>query len=215
MRVSQINAIPLRLRMGPRDPREEGRVSTPLELLFDLIFVTAIASAGAQLHHGIAAGEVATVVGYLMTFFAIWWAWLNYTWFASAYAVEDVVFWVLTFVIVAGALVLAAGVPGFFADGQSGIVVAGYAIMRLGMAALWLRAAHDDPGRRQIALTYAWGILLVQCLWIARLLIHDQTLIYVTFVIGVLLELAVPYVAERREHTPSTPSTWRSACRSW
>ncbi|WKV15956.1 low temperature requirement protein A [Janibacter limosus] len=77
--------------------------------------------------------------------FAIWWARLNYTWFASAYAVDDVLFRLLTFVIMGGALTLAAGVPGFFADGQSGVLVAGYAIMRVGMAALWLRAARHDP----------------------------------------------------------------------
>lgn len=191
--------------MGPRDPREAGRVSTPLELFFDLIFVTAIASAGAQLHHGVVEGHPIAIVGYVMTFFAIWWAWVNYTWFASAYAVEDVVYRVLTFVIMGGALVLAAGVPGFFADGQSGIVVAGYAIMRVGMAALWFRAAVHDRQRRTIALTYAIGILLVQAFWIARLLVDDEALIYATFVVGVVLELAVPYVAERRQHTPFHP----------
>ena len=59
-------------------------MSTPLELLFDLVFVTAIASAGAALHEGVVEGSWVAVGGYLMTFFAIWWAWLNYTWFASA-----------------------------------------------------------------------------------------------------------------------------------
>lgn len=149
-------------------------MSTPLELLFDLVF-------------------------------AIWWAWLNYTWFASAYAVDDVLFRLLTFVIMGGALTLAAGVPGFFADGQSGVLVAGYAIMRVGMAALWLRAARHDPQRRSIALTYAVGILLVQLLWIARLLVVDPTWVVVTFLVGVVLELSVPFVAERRAHTPFHP----------
>ena len=47
-----------------------------------------------------------------MAFFAIWWAWMNYTWFASAYDNDDVGFRLLTFVIMSGALLLAAGVPG-------------------------------------------------------------------------------------------------------
>lgn len=114
-------------------------------------------------------------------------------------------FRLLTFVIMGGALTLAAGVPGFFADGQSGVLVAGYAIMRVGMAALWLRAARHDPQRRTIALTYAVGILLVQLLWIARLLVVDPTWVVVTFLAGVVLELSVPFVAERRAHTPFHP----------
>ena len=68
--------------MTARDPHEPGRVATPLELLFDLIFVVAIASNAAQLHHGAASGHWETIVGYTMGWFAIWWAWVNYTWFA-------------------------------------------------------------------------------------------------------------------------------------
>ena len=104
--------MPFRRPVRPRDPDEPGRVSTPLELLFDLVFVVAIAGSAAELHHGLSAAHYGTVGGYLMTFFAIWWAWMNYTWFASAYDNDDVVFRLLTFVIMSGALFLAAGVPG-------------------------------------------------------------------------------------------------------
>ena len=46
-----------------------------------------------------------------MVFFAIWWAWMNFTWFASAYDTDDVPYRLLTLVQMAGVLVLAAGVP--------------------------------------------------------------------------------------------------------
>ncbi len=203
--MSHIDVIPLRGVMGPRDPREPGRVSTPLELLFDLIFVTAVASAGTQLHGGIIEGEWSALLDYLFTFFAIWWAWMNYTWFASAYARDDVIYRLLTFVIMIGALVLAAGVPGFFRDEQSGVVVAGYAIMRLGMASLWLRAARHDRARRHVALTYAAGITTLQVFWVGRLLVDGGTALVVTFLVLAAGELAVPYIAERRQHTPFHP----------
>lgn len=203
--VSTVNALPLAGVMGPRDPEEPGRVATPLELLFDLVFVTAVASAGVELHDGVIDGDWGALVNYLLTFFAIWWAWVNYTWFASAYARDEVLFRVLTFVIMAGALVLAAGVPGLFEDGQSPVVVAGYAIMRLGMVALWLRAARHDPDRRTVARTYAAGILLVQVLWIGRLWVHGEVPLLATFLALVVAELAVPFVAERRQHTPFHP----------
>ena len=95
--------------MQPRDPHETHRVATPLELFFDLVFVVAIASAAAGWHHGLAEGHLGDLVGFLMVFFAIWWAWMNYTWFASSYDCDDVIYRLLTFTIMAGSLMLAAG----------------------------------------------------------------------------------------------------------
>ena len=140
-----------------------------------------------------------------MTWFAIWWAWLNYTWFASAYDNDDVVFRLLTFVIMVGALFLAAGVPDIFLDGQSTTVVLGYAIMRFAMVGLWLRAAAGHPERRQTALWYAGGITVVQLLWIARLGVPESWYLpSFAFLVG--LELLVPVLAEKRHgYTPFHP----------
>lgn len=195
--MTSLNAIPWSRPMAPRDPAEAHRTATPLELLFDLVFVVAIASAAAELHHGLSANYLSAVVGFVLVFFAIWWAWMSYTWFASAYDCDDVVYRVLTFTIMSGSLLLAAGVPDLFDDGQSGVVVAGYAVMRLGMVALWLRAAAAHPEGRRTALTYAVGITAVQLLWIARLLLHGGEVLLTTFLLLVLAELAVPVVAER------------------
>ena len=195
--MSSLRAIPWARPMTPRDPEEIHRVATPLELFFDLVFVVAIASAAAELHHGLSAGHLDAIVGFVLVFFAIWWAWMNYTWFASAYDSDDVVFRLLTFTIMTGSLMLAAGVPDLFDDGQSGVVVAGYAVMRLGMVALWLRAAAAHPEGRRTALVYAVGITAVQLLWIARLLLHGNGLLLATFLLLVLAELSVPVLAER------------------
>lgn len=184
--------------MAPRSPEETGRTATPLELLFDLVVVVAVASAAAQLHHGYTEGHPEAVLGYVLVFFAIWWSWMNFTWFASAYDPDDVLFRVLTFVIMSGALVFAAGVPDLFEHGNSVIAVLGYVIMRLGMVALWLRAADGHPERRTTALTYAVGITVAQVYWVVRLVVHDESWVVLTFLVGVALELAVPAVAETR-----------------
>src|SRR4029077_11110655 len=77
--------------MRPRYPREPHRVASPLELLFDLCFVVAVAQASAHLHHGLTEAHFTqAIVGYLLVFFPIWWAWMNFTWFASAYDTDDV-----------------------------------------------------------------------------------------------------------------------------
>jgi hypothetical protein len=50
--------IRIRVRMTARATDEPHRVSSPLELLFDLTFVVAIAGLTAQLGHAVAAGHV-------------------------------------------------------------------------------------------------------------------------------------------------------------
>jgi low temperature requirement protein LtrA len=123
--------------MRPRDPDEPHRVATPLELLFDLCFVVAVAQASAHLHHGLSDarwGEA--ILGYALVFFAIWWAWMNFTWFASAYDVDDAPYRLAVLVQIAGVLVLAAGVPRAFEQRDFHVATAGYAIMRIGLVAL-------------------------------------------------------------------------------
>ena len=53
-----------------------------------------------------------------MVFFAIWWAWMNFTWFASAYDNDDVPYRLTVLVQIAGSLVMAAGIPRLFAEQQ-------------------------------------------------------------------------------------------------
>ena len=53
--------------MKPRSPDEEHRVATPLELLFDLVFVVAVSQAASQLHHGIAKDHIGEpLVSYIL-----------------------------------------------------------------------------------------------------------------------------------------------------
>src|SRR5688500_3700331 len=136
----------VRVRMRERPTDEPHRASSPLELLFDLTFVVAVASITAQLAHGIAAGHgLEEVTPFLQVFFAIWWAWMNFTWFASSFDTDDVPYRLLTMVQMAGVLVLAAGVPAALEHGDYRAVTIGYAIMRAGLVACWLRAAIEDP----------------------------------------------------------------------
>jgi low temperature requirement protein LtrA len=187
--------------MRARDPHEPHRASTPLELLYDLCFVVAIAQAGGRLHHGIAEGHAAqAALGYAVVFFAIWWAWMNFTWFASAYDTDDVPYRLLVLVQIAGVLVLAAGV----ARGLDGLdfraIVAGFVLMRLGMVAQWLRAARADPERRRTALRYAGGLVVLQVLWLGMLLL-PRALHLPAWGVLAAGELAVPVWAERAAGT--------------
>ncbi len=193
-------------RMIPRSKDEPHRASTPLELFFDLCFVVAVAQAGRQLGHYLAEGHYAVALtGYLFAFFAIWWAWMNFTWFASAYDCDDVPYRLTTLVQITGVLILAAGVPRMFADQDLVLAVTGYVVMRLAMVTQWLRAAASEQGpARTVALRYAAGITLVQIGWGLVLLVPDDLRPYVV-PLGVLAELAVPVLAELRTRTSWHP----------
>ncbi|RRO14962.1 low temperature requirement protein A [Saccharopolyspora rhizosphaerae] len=191
--------------MVARDPEEAHRAATPLELLFDLCFVAAVGQAAVQLHHGLSEGHFAsTAVGYMMVFFAIWWAWMNFTWFASAYDTDDVPYRVLTLLQMGGVLVLAAGVPATFHDYDFTIVTIGYVVMRVAMIAQWLRAAAEHPEGRGCALRYAGGIAVVQVGWLLRLLL-PHPFGEIGFAVLVAAELAVPAIAERYSSTTWHP----------
>jgi low temperature requirement protein LtrA len=195
----------LHVPMRPRSPHEPHRVATPLELLFDLVFVVAIAEAAGGLHHAIAQAHVAQgLIGYAMVFFAIWWAWMNFTWFASAYDTDDLPYRLTVFVQITGALILAGGIPAMFETERPNVaVVGGYVVMRLALVTQWLRAAKADPTRRVTARRYAAGVALVQALWILPLFAPSTWA--VAFPSFVVLELLVPAWAERAAATTWHP----------
>jgi low temperature requirement protein LtrA len=191
--------------MVARDRAEPHRASTPLELLFDLSFVVAVAQAAATLHHEVIEGHTREgVLGYALVFFAIWWAWMNFTWFASAYDTDDVPYRLLTLLQIAGVLVLAAGVPTALQDMELATVTYGYVIMRVALIAQWLRvAAQYRPGRAH-AIRYAVGITVVQIGWLARLALPEN-LALPSFLVLAAAELAVPIWAE---HGLRQPIPW-------
>lgn len=189
--------------MRARSADEEHRAATPLELFFDLCFVVAVAFAAGRLHHALAENHVGHgVLGYLTVFFAIWWAWMNFTWFASAYDTDDGPYRLATMVQMAGVLILAAGVPRAFDAGDFGVVTLGYVVMRLALVGQWLRAARGDTARRSTARRYAVGVTLVQIGWVLRLGLPEGLLL-ASFAALALAELAVPMWAER-----ASPTTW-------
>ncbi|MFI6440984.1 low temperature requirement protein A [Streptomyces sp. NPDC050759] len=194
---------PLR-RLTARGRDEAHRVASPLELFFDLCFVVAIAQAGVALVHAIAEGHAGEgILNYAMVFFAIWWAWMNFTWFASAYDNDDALYRVVTLVQIAGVLVLAAGVSRAFEDHEFLAVLVGYVIMRLALIAQWLRVARSSEGaERTMALRYVFGVLLCQVGWLGLLVLPEGGRAWV-FLVMAVLEMCVPPFAER-DH----PTSW-------
>ncbi len=176
-----------------------------LELFFDLVFVVAVSIASAELHHALAEGDfLHGITSYAMVFFAIWWAWMNFTWFATSYDTDDWLYRVLTIVQMGGVLVLAAGVPDAFAQGEFTIAVIGYIIMRIAMIAQWLRASRHSGPLRSATRRYALGIAFAQILWIGFLFVPPELGIP-AFVVFALVEISIPVFAEYQRQTPWHP----------
>ena len=191
--------------MRARSPHESHRAATPLELLFDLVFVVAVAQASTGLHHGIAEGHaVETLVTYTMVFFGVWWAWMGFTWFASAYDTDDIPYRLLVFVQMTGALIVASGVSRVFAVQDITLTVIGYIVMRIASTIQWLRAAQADPEHRPAALRYAGGTFLCQIAWVTLVFLPKPLLVPLFFTL-VVVELLIPVWAER-----ASPTTWHA-----
>ena len=199
-----------RRRFSGRDPEEPHRTSTPLELLYDLTIVVAFGTAADELAHYIAEDHVgAGVVGFAFAAFAVTWAWVNYSWFASAYDTDDWVFRLATMVQMIGVIVLALGLPQAFASidhGEkvdNGVAVAGYVIMRVALLFLWWQVSRHDPERAPAARKYMITIGVAQIGWVA-LAVASLSIVATSagFVVLLVLEMVGPFLAERRAGTP-------------
>jgi low temperature requirement protein LtrA len=195
-----------RRRFAGRDTHEAHRVATPLELLFDLTFVVAIGVAADELAHYLAQNVIWSAIGaFAFAIFAVTWAWINYSWFASAYDTDDWVFRLATMVVMVGVIVLALGLQPAFASIvhgdvlNNGVMVAGYVVMRVPMVFLWSQVARDDPERRGAAYAYMATISVSQVFWVVLAIVDLP--IDVTFAFAVLLlaiEMSGPWIAEHR-----------------
>lgn len=192
--------------MRPRDPSQPHRAASSLELFFDLVFVVSVSIASAQLHHALSHADfLHGITSYAMVFFAIWWAWMNFTWFATSFDTDDWLYRVTTIVQMGGVLVLAAGLPAAFEHGDFTVPVLGYIVMRVAMIAQWLRATRGAGELRTATRRYAFGIAGVQVLWVLFLLIPAGPAQIAAFITFALIEVGIPVFAEYRRQTPWHP----------
>ncbi|WP_327433781.1 low temperature requirement protein A [Streptomyces sp. NBC_01236] len=191
--------------MVGRNPGEPHRSATSLELFFDLCFVVAVAQASTSLRGALEAGDyTGGALRFALIFFTIWWAWMNFTWFASAYDPDDVPYRLTVLVQITGSLVLAAGVRRAFEDGDLHVITLGYVVLRTALAALWLRAALSDPARRKTTLRFAAGVTVCQLGWVGLLLVPVPVRLP-GVVAMIVAELSVPVWAQSAGMTPWHP----------
>lgn len=135
---------------------------------------------------------------FVFVMFAIVWAWINFSWFSSAFDTDDWLFRLMTMVQMAGVIVLTLGIPDVFKSLEEGhhvdnrVLVAGYIVMRVALVAQWLRVAISTPEYRKVALNYAVPIFILQVFWAFQAFM-DFPLVpaLVLVVIGGLAEITI------------------------
>ena len=190
-----MNTMSVLRQMVARDPGEPHRAATQLELFFDLVSVIALASATAAFHHAISYGHGPDLLlNFCFMIAAIWWPWVNHTWFASAFDNDDAVYRIFTIVIMSGYLLFAAGATHILETMDFTYGVIGWIVMRIGMVGLWLRAAAHSPEYRAPAMIYAIGLIIAQALWVVMYFtVTPENANFIPICVGIfVVELMVP-----------------------
>lgn len=196
--------------MTGRDPHEPHRAATPLELLYDLVFVVAFGVAGSQLAHAVAAGHLwQGLAAFVFCMFGVVLAWIGFTWFASAYDTDDWLYRVLAMVQMMGLALLALGIPAVFGSLEEGgifhneVLVSGYVVMRVALILQFVRAAHRDPQHRRALMTYVVGWSVAQLGWVVLIIVRTPLPAVFWWMLPLfVIEIAVPVIAERRGGMP-------------
>lgn len=201
------------VRMTGRDPHEAGRTATTLELFFDLTFVVVFSLAGVQLADALAeAHYLSAFLGFGFCAFAAIWAWINFTWMASAFDTDDWLFRIVTMLQMIGVCIMGLGVAPVFESITAGhtpdnaVIVLGYVVMRVALLAQWIRVAVSSEEYRRTALIYIAAILIAQVGWVLTALLPLTLAQLLGFALVLyLIELGGPVLAERRRSTPWHP----------
>jgi low temperature requirement protein LtrA len=148
-------------------------------------------------------------VGFAFATFMVVWAWLNYTWFASAYDTDDWLFRIATMIQMVGVVILTLGLPEMFASIDhgvtldNGVMVAGYVVMRAPLLVLWWQASRHDPRSAPAAGIYVVTIAAAQVGWVALIFLDLPVVAtFLLFIMLIAVEVVGPVIAERKGRTP-------------
>jgi low temperature requirement protein LtrA len=180
---------PPRLRTLETD---EERRATWLELFLDLVFVAAIAQVASILSTDPTAAGFGR---FLVLFLPVSWAWAGFTFYATRFDTDDLVYRCLTLLGMFAVAGLASTVPDALNGGQNAFVVA-YVSVRLILIALYVRVYRDLEVARPVAGWFIFMFGLAVCDWLISLAVPVPWK-YVFWGLALALEYAAPIRAWR------------------
>ncbi len=179
---------------------EEDRRATWLELFLDLVFVAAVAEVAGTLSSDPSAAGLGR---FLFLFLPIFWAWAGFTFYATRFDTDDLVYRLLTLLGMFAVAGLASTVPNALHGGQNTFVVA-YVCVRAILLVLYARVYRDVEMARPVAgwfmLMFGLGVMG----WLVSLAVPVPSK-YVVWGVALAVEYAAPIRAWRLLGVPVDP----------
>ena len=190
-----------RLRSDEDEGRE--RKTSWLELFYDLVFVVIIA----QVSHGLAEHpDLEGVVTLVLLLLPAWWLWIGGTFYTERFESEDLSHRLATFLQMVPLVLLAA----LAHDGleHSAAYAVTYAIGRLLIVFLWLRAGLHDARAGPLTRRYALGFSASAALFLASASV-EPPLRYQLWVVALAIDVITPLFTAKQQRGLPRYSTGR------
>ncbi|WP_162795080.1 low temperature requirement protein A [Nonomuraea lactucae] len=169
------------------------RRATWLELVYDLVFVVAVAELAGVLAEGADLGRVLMFAG---LFVPVWWAWAGYVFYANRFDTDDVSHRLLALPQILAVAVMAASV-GEIGE-RSALFALSYVAVRAVLVVAYLRAGRHVPEARSLTVRYATGFTLALLLWLGSLAVEPPQR-YALWALAMVIDLATPFLARRHQ----------------
>lgn len=182
--------------MERRPPRlrlfEDDRRVVWLELLFDLVFVVAVAELAGLLHHV----SIASIAEYLALFTVVWWVWVGFTLYANRFGADGAGHRLLA----AGTMLAVAGMAAAVGDldTRGELFALSYVGARALLIAAYVRIARHIDAARDLARTYATGFTISAAIWLASVG-WDGSARYTMWAVAAVIDIVTPQLALRHQ----------------
>ncbi len=161
--VSKLPMNPRRLRLYASEG--EPRHATWLELFFDLVFVLTMAEL-AHLLHG--HPDWGGIISFAVLFVPVWWLWIDFSYYADQFDVDEGIYRLIYFGIMFGIVVLALTIPEALGVGSTNFAAV-YAALRLVIIGLYMQAWRLVPQSRELTSRYAMSFSIAFFLWLVSI----------------------------------------------
>jgi low temperature requirement protein LtrA len=183
-----------------RLPNEKDlRHATWLELFFDLIFAVMVTQLAARLLNHL---SYLGVLQCMALFIPSWWTWVSYTVFAARFDNNDIIHWLMTFVIMFAAAIMAIQIPTVLEGGSMGFAI-GFLVTQVSLILLYWRAIYNDSTPKNIIFFYIFGFGFAGIFWVISLFFVPP-LRFIFWTIGMSFYLVLPWLGRKRilSHAP-------------
>ncbi len=169
------------------------RHTTWLEIFFDLIFAVIVVQLSDRLSNNFTLTGLFQCAALLIPSM---WTWVSYTVFAARFDNNDVIHWIMTFIIMFAGAVMAIHIPTALEDGGTGFSI-GFIISQISLLFLYLRPLHDKTVPKHFTHFYIIGFGSALICWIVSLF-FDPPHKFIFWTLGMSIYLSIPWIGRKK-----------------